>query len=62
MDVLTIQWGWIGGYKTKVSPIPPTPVIVSIEPRRWPGPSWLLYSEDMYYKRQRREEDEIIIL
>jgi hypothetical protein len=63
MDIFTIQIGFIGGYKTKASPpVPPTPVIVSIEPRRWPGPSWLLYSEDMYYKRQHREEDEIVIL
>ena len=43
-------------------PVPPTPVIVSIEQRRWPGPSILVWSEDLYYQRQRREENEIVIL
>ena len=65
MDVFTIQWGWIGG-KPKVfipiPPIPPKPVIVAIEERRWPGPSYVIYSEDWYFKRQQREEIEIIIL
>jgi hypothetical protein len=45
-------------------PVPPTPEpVVIVEPRRWPGPSYLIYREpDMYYLRQRREEEEIIVL
>jgi hypothetical protein len=43
--------------------VPPTPEPVRVEPRRWPGPSYLIYQEpDMYYLRQRREEEEIIVL
>jgi len=62
MDVLTIQWGWVGGYKTKIAPSP-APVVTVVEARRWPGPSYTIYREGMIPMWQhRREEDEIIIL
>ena len=41
-------------------PVPPTPAVTR-ETVYW-GPSYVIYSEDEYWKRQRREEDEIIIL
>ena len=63
MDILTIQWGWIGGYKSKfIPPVPPVPVVIP-EARRWPGPSIVLYREtDIIPNWQRRREDEEIII
>lgn len=69
MDVLTIQWGWIGG-KPKIGVIPPVPLVPPIpetvaveEPRRWPGPSIVIYREtDIIPTWQRKREDEEIIL
>lgn len=58
-----ISNSWIdGSWCPSTPPVPPTPVITRIEPRRWPGPSYVIYSEDWYFKRQQREEIEIIIL
>lgn len=65
MDVLTIQLGWLFGYKprsTPIPPVPPTPVVV-VDDRRWPGPPITLYREtDIIPNWQRKREDEEIIL
>ena len=65
MDVLTIQWGWIGGYKTKVSPPIPSGRVV-IEARKWPGPSIVLYREGetdtRWLRKLKREDEEMFLL
>ena len=65
MDVFTIQIGWIAGYKTKVSPVPPPPVPVVVqEARRWPGPPTIIYNEPNIIPgwQRKREDEELIIL
>lgn len=52
---------WVDGAWCPATPPPPV-VTVREEPRRWPGPSTVLYSEDNFIPRIRREEDEAIIL
>jgi len=64
MDVLTIMWGWIGGKPKRriVPPVPPAPVAVVHDERRW-GPSKVIYREtDIIPAWQRQREDEEIIL
>jgi hypothetical protein len=61
---------WMGGVGAVITtPTPPTPepepdVVTVAEPRRWPGPSIVLYREtDIIPAWQRkREDDEIILL
>ncbi len=56
---------WVGGIGSNVIPIPPVPPVpIVIEARRWPGPPMVIYREGELsrYDRQRREEEEIIIL
>lgn len=65
MDVLTIQLGWIFGYKPRSAPIPPVPPapVIAIEERRWPGPPITLYREtDVIPNWQRKREDEEIMI
>lgn len=56
---------WLGGASGFVAqPIPPTPEPVIVrEARRWPGPPIVIYQQpDTYFQRQRKEEEEIIVL
>ena len=61
MDVLTIQWGWIGGKSFGVIPPPPPPVVTVQDELRW-GPSHVIYTDDPVLKRRLRDEEEIVIL
>ena len=71
MDVLTIQWGGVGGYKSRVSPIPPKPVSPILRGgRRWsfrraeaPIREYGIYTVDLETRaRQKKEDDEFITI
>ena len=55
---------WVIGSWCPATPIPPTPVIQIVEARRWPGPPYVLYSDEglIPYWQRWRENEEIIIL
>ena len=59
---------WLGGIGAVIiSPTPPIPepVVVTVDDRRWPGPSFTLFREgekEPSFIRRRKEEEEIIFL
>lgn len=54
---------WLGGASARPAVVPPTPEpTITIEPRRWPGPSIVVYREtDIIPAWQRNREDEEIL-
>jgi hypothetical protein len=64
MDVLTIQWGWIGGKAPAVTPPQPPAqqAAGNVRHLRYVEPLFKLSDEDRARLRRKREEEEIVIL
>ena len=63
MDVLTIQWGWVGGKSGVIPPIPTAPAIAggAIDPYLL-REEWLRNRRKIDRMRILYEEDEFLVL